>query len=73
MEMCHITHVMVAPLESVGVPLKSTNHILPGAHMVYGAKYHTELSITQGGGTSRVRGSPLESTTRPLYYYINER
>jgi len=39
-------HVMwwALPLGSVGVPLGSTNRILPGVQMVYGAKYHTERS-----------------------------
>ena len=49
---------MGAPLGSAGVPLGFTSRILLGTQMVYGAKYHTELSITP---YTHMVGVPLRS------------
>ena len=46
------------PLESVGVPLESMIRLLiPDMHLVYGVKYHKELSTHD----AHVVGVPLES------------
>ena len=46
------------PLESVGVPLEPMIRLLiPSMHLVYGAKYHMELSTRH----VHVVGMPLES------------
>ena len=48
-------------LESV-VPLESIRLLIPGMHLVYGAKYHMELSIHH----AHMVGVPLESVGVPL-------
>jgi len=50
------------PLESVGVPLESMIRLLiPDMHLVYGVKYHKELSTHD----AHVVGVPQESVGGP--------
>ena len=53
------------PLESIGMALESMIRLLIlGMHLVYGAKYHTELSTYH----VHMVGVPLESVEVPLEF-----